>query len=98
VAAADGDHERAVDLHLAAAHLYGEMRHVSDRMLALAAASRSMNRTATATRTGGAAHSGGSTADSAPAHDPVRRELSSFAGRNNAPGLLRLAGLEVPVP
>ncbi|MDT5037385.1 MAG: hypothetical protein QOE03_2570, partial [Micromonosporaceae bacterium] len=53
VAAADGDHERAVTLHLAAAHLYGEMRHVTDRMLALAAASRSLNRIDTPARPGG---------------------------------------------
>lgn len=42
VAAADGDHERAADLHLAAAELYADMRHVTDRMLSLAAAARSL--------------------------------------------------------
>jgi class 3 adenylate cyclase len=41
VAAADGDHGRAADLHLAAADLYAEMRHATDRMLSLAAAARS---------------------------------------------------------
>ncbi|MDT5037137.1 MAG: hypothetical protein QOE03_2322, partial [Micromonosporaceae bacterium] len=35
--------------------------------------------------------------DAAVMDSPVRRELSSFASRNNAPGLLRLADLEVPV-
>jgi hypothetical protein len=42
VAAADGDHGRAADLHLAAADLYAEMRHATDRMLSLAAATRSL--------------------------------------------------------
>jgi hypothetical protein len=86
VAAADGEHARAAELHLAAARLYGEMRHATDRMMALAAATRSFSRVAATDR---------SDADNDLAA-VVRREVIAFASRNTAPGLLRLAGLEVP--
>jgi hypothetical protein len=42
VAATDGDHGLAADLHLAAASRYFDMRHVTDRMLSLAAVVRSL--------------------------------------------------------
>jgi predicted ATPase/class 3 adenylate cyclase len=80
VAAATGDHERAAALHLAAAQLYADMEHTTDRMLALAAASRSLRHLGDSERA-----------------ETVRQEVVAFAGRNAAPGLLRLAGLEVPV-
>jgi tetratricopeptide (TPR) repeat protein len=78
VAAADGDHARAADLHLAAAELYAEMRHVTDRMLSLAAATRSL----------------GSLPDSERA-EAARATLTEFATRNKAPGLLKVARLDV---
>jgi hypothetical protein len=77
-AAADGDHGRAADLHLAAASRYAEMRHATDRMLSLAAAARSLRRVPDDDRS-----------------EPVCQEIMAFADRNRAPGLLRLAGLEV---
>ncbi len=80
VAAADGAHARAADLHLAAAELYAEMRHVTDRMLSLAAATRSLSHLPDSERA-----------------EAARTELTEFATRNKAPGLLQLAGLETPV-
>jgi tetratricopeptide (TPR) repeat protein len=79
VAEADGDHARAAELHLAAAEQYADLPHVSDRILALAAAARCQRRL------------------DAGVTEPVRVELTEFAARNDAPGLLTLAGLEVAV-
>jgi hypothetical protein len=78
VAAADGDHERAAHLHLAAAGLYADMMHETDRMLSLALATNSLRHLGDDARTG-----------------PAHAEVVAFARRNQAPGLLRLAGLEV---
>ncbi len=44
VAAADGDHRRAAELHLAAGDIYGQVPDVSDRVLALAFAAAEMKR------------------------------------------------------
>ncbi|NJC69721.1 AAA family ATPase [Planosporangium thailandense] len=79
LAAADGDHARAAELHLAAADLYAEMRHATNRALSLAAAARSLGRLGSDDRSA-----------------PVCREVEAFADRNQAPGLLRLAGMAAP--
>jgi hypothetical protein len=79
LAAADGDHGRAADLHLAAAARYAEMHHETNRMLSLAVAARSLGHLGDDERV-----------------EPVRREVVAFADRNQAPGLLRLAGLAEP--
>ncbi|MCW2643643.1 MAG: adenylyl cyclase [Dactylosporangium sp.] len=81
IAAADGDHGRAGDLHLAAADLYAEMHHATDRMLSVAAAARSLRHLGDDDRS-----------------KSVRQEVMAFADRNQAPGLLRLAGLDEPEP
>jgi hypothetical protein len=81
VAAADGDHGRAGELHLAAADLYAEMHHATDRMLSLTAVARSLRHLGDDDRS-----------------KSVRREVMAFADRNQAPGLLRLAGLDEPEP
>ena len=44
LAAADGDHRRAAELHLAAADIYGRIPDVTDRMLALALAAAELTR------------------------------------------------------
>ena len=44
MAAADGDHARAAELHLAAAEIYGRIPDVTDRMLALALAAAELTR------------------------------------------------------
>jgi hypothetical protein len=81
LAAADGDHGRAADLHLTAASGYAEMSHETDRILSLAAAARSLGHLGDDDRTAS-----------------VRREVIAFADRNQAPGLLRLAGLDEQAP
>ncbi|CCH20304.1 adenylate/guanylate cyclase domain-containing protein [Micromonospora lupini] len=75
VAAADGDHRRAAELHLAAAETYGRIPDVSDRVLALALAAAEL----------------ACAGDPAGARVP-RAEVRTFALRNDAPGLLALAG------
>ncbi|WP_243707649.1 adenylate/guanylate cyclase domain-containing protein [Micromonospora sp. KC606] len=78
LAAADGDHRRAGELHLAGAEIYGRIPDVTDRMLALALAAAELTL----------------------ARDPAARaplvEVRAFALRNEAPGLLDLAGRPVP--
>ena len=75
LAAADGDHRRAAELHLAAAETYGRIPDASDRVLALALAAAELARAG----------------DPAAARAP-RAEVRTFALRNDAPGLLALAG------
>ncbi|WP_243706387.1 adenylate/guanylate cyclase domain-containing protein [Micromonospora sp. KC721] len=78
LAAADGDHRRAGQLHLAGAEIYGRIPDVTDRILALALAAAELTR----------------------AQDPAAQaplaEVHAFALRNEAPGLLDLAGCRIP--
>jgi hypothetical protein len=75
VAAADGDHDRAGQLYVAAAEVYAQIPDTTDRMLALALAAGELAR-------------GGDRQTA----DGVLAEVTAFAHRNGAPGLLRLAG------
>ncbi|MCI4061843.1 hypothetical protein MRQ36_04370 [Micromonospora sp. R77] len=78
VAAADGDHRRAGELHLAGAEIYARIPDVTDRMLALALAAAELTR-----------------AGDPRAADGPLVEVRAFAERNEAPGLLALAGRPV---
>jgi predicted ATPase/class 3 adenylate cyclase len=75
VAAADGDHERAGQLYLAAAETYAQIPDSTDRMLALALAAPEQ-----------------ALAGDQNAAEVTLAEVRAFANRNEAPGLLRLAG------
>ncbi|MFC3500494.1 ATP-binding protein [Micromonospora krabiensis] len=81
VAAADGDHRRAGELHLAGGEIYGRVPDVSDRILAVAFAVAEFERAG----------------DRLAAQGP-RAEVQAFATRNEAPGLLTLAGLPAVAP
>jgi class 3 adenylate cyclase len=74
VAAADGDHDRAGQLYVAAAEIYAQIPDTTDRMLALVLAAGELAQ-----------------ADDRTAADDILAEITTFAHRNGAPGLLRLA-------
>jgi hypothetical protein len=79
LATADGDRDRAVQMHLAAAEIYATIPNLTDRMLALAAAVR-----AAATPAAGLPD---------PGLDAVRADIAAFVARNRCPRLLEFAAL-----
>ena len=74
-AAAHNNPETAFASHTAAADIYQRLRNISDRILALAAAHRSLSQ------------------HPHPPLTDIRREIEDFAHKNQAPGLLTIAGL-----